>query len=187
LTGSSWGIPGGWLASKGAGGSGATITVPGSEGRELGGWDGEEWEIGGSGETGGGGHVTGRVGVLFEGTDVSSEGGSGGVLHGVDLPVSAGDTWGSGGGTGAEGEGWGPGVGAGSPGALLVHGEGRGGGDLDDDGGAGESSGEDAGDGGGGGLTAEGGLLWATDSGELSALVAATEEKLGSVHDTGSG
>jgi hypothetical protein len=49
---SSWGVPAGWLAGKGAGGSGGTITVPGSEGSELVGWDGEEWEVGSSGDSG---------------------------------------------------------------------------------------------------------------------------------------
>jgi len=71
----------------------ASLSVPGSEGSVLCCWHGEEW-----------GHVTCGEGLvsgiksscvesLYEGsvTIVEGGGGTGGVLHGVDLPVGTGD------------------------------------------------------------------------------------------------
>jgi len=123
--GSSWGVPACWVAFQYRSScSSRTITVPGSEGGELGAWHGEVWKVG----LNRGSRCRSDIAIcsydLLESTHVGRPGGGSGVLHGVDLPVGAYNArLGRTAEVGALGEleGWGPGVGAGSPGALLVH------------------------------------------------------------------
>ena len=130
-------------------------------------------------------YESGVYSVLAEVAETWEVGGvfnTGGVLHGVDLPVSSGEALGI--STVSEGEGWGGDVAPSDPGALIVSGQGTGLGDQDLDGRCGER-GEDAGNGTRGGGAAHGSLLWAGDLSKFLPLVGAGRQDLGAVEDSG--